>query len=75
MVAKRRIDPLAQLAASVLARETEIPWALLRHTYLVMKWNPAALRHLASWAERHGIAVSVEGRTGAPDARVRFTVL
>ena len=76
MVAKRRIDPLAQLAASVLARETtEIPWALLRHTYLLMKWNPAALRHLASWAERHGIAVSVEGRTGAPDARVRFTVL
>jgi hypothetical protein len=76
MAARRRVDPLAQLAASVLARETtEIPWTLLRTTYFVMKWNPAALRHLRTWAEKHGIAVSIEAPPAGPDACVRFRVL
>ena len=74
MATRRRVDPLTQLAASVRARETtEIPWALLRHTYLVMKWNPAALRRLNRWAEKNRIVVTIEPGEAAP--MVRFTVL
>ena len=74
MAARRRLDPLVQLAASVRARETtEIPWALLRNTYLVMKWDPAAVRRLKRWAETNRIAVTIEAGGAAPV--VRFTVL
>lgn len=75
MARKRRIDPLAQLAASVLARETtEIPWGLLRHAYFSGKWDRAALRHLSAWADKYGIAVSIEERNARRDAWVRFRV-
>lgn len=74
MAKRRHVDPLVQLAASVLARETtEIPWSLLRHTYFTAKWERAAVRHLARWAESYGIRVNVQGEA-RDDRSIRFTV-
>ncbi len=72
---RRQLDPLAQLAASVLARETtEFPWGLLRSMYFTAKWERAAMRDLALWADRHGIGVSVDQGDARSDTWVRFRV-
>ncbi len=72
---KGRVDPLAQLAASVLARETtEFPWRLLRSMYFTTKWDRAAVRHLTQWADRHGIGVTIEPGQAARDTWIRFSV-
>lgn len=72
---RRRVDPLGQLAASVLARETtEIPWGLLRQTYFTAKWDRSAVRQLGEWAERYGIRVSIEQPHPTPGTRIRFSV-
>lgn len=75
MPRKRPIDPLAQLAASVLARETtELPWRLLRHSYFTGRWEREALRGLKRWAEKHGITVDIERSNGPDDTSIRFSI-
>lgn len=75
MAKRRHVDPLVQLAASVLARETtEIPWVLLRHTYFTARWERAAVRHLARWAEKYGISVNIRQGNARDERWIRFTV-
>jgi hypothetical protein len=75
MAKRGRINALDQLAASVLAGETtEFPWEILRSTYFTAKWDRAAARHLAQWAEKHGIGVAIEGHNAGSDTWIRFSV-
>lgn len=75
MVRKGRLDPLAQLTASVLTGETtEIPWSVLRSTYFTAKWDRAAARDLSLWGDKHGIGVRVEQRDPRRDTWIRFSV-
>jgi hypothetical protein len=75
MAKRGRINALDQLAASVLAGETaEFPGDILRSTYFTAKWDRAAARHLAQWAEKHGIGVAIEGHNAGSDTWIRFSV-
>lgn len=75
MAKRKRLDPLVQLAASVLAQETtEMPWGFLRHTYFTAKGDGAAARHLSEWADKYGIRVSVDGRNARRDPSVLFSL-
>lgn len=76
---RRGFNPLHQLAASVLAGETtEFPWTILRSTYFKARWERAASRDLARWAEAYGIEVTTEQRSAGRHASgvewVRFSV-
>lgn len=80
MAKKRRIDPLEQLATSVLAGETtEFPWAILRSTYFTAKWDRAAARDIAQWADRYRIRVSKEQHSAGPNTSgaewIRFSLI
>lgn len=67
MAKRRRIDPLAQLAASVLAGETtEFPWGTLRSIYFPATWDRVAARQLSQWADKYGIEVRSERRNADP---------
>ena len=52
----------------------EFPWDILRSTYFTAKWDRAAARHLAQWAEKHGIGVAIEGHNAGSDTWIRFSV-
>jgi hypothetical protein len=77
MAKRRPVDPLQQLAASVLARETtEFPWTILRGAYFTAKWDRAAARHLAQWADKYRIRVRAERRVAGSNTSVgRFTLV